>query len=228
MSRILRGESFYDRYGVDPTGLVLWLDQSDTRSYGDVSDWYDLSGNGNHGQQATAANQPVITGSAGLAGMSRKFDGVDDYIDVVSPTGLTQVRTQGVWVKPENVAGNIYIIDEGGNNNWIQIFSNIVRAGTSVTNAYDDSTMTVSNGVWYHIVSVFNGDTLSLYINGDINNGFSVSAAGNTPTDLIIGSTSGGYSFNGYITIVHIWNRALSAAEIQRIYLVDAPRFGKL
>lgn len=38
-ARYLKEESFWERYGVSPEGLVLWLDQSDPRSCGDVRDF---------------------------------------------------------------------------------------------------------------------------------------------------------------------------------------------
>jgi hypothetical protein len=86
-NRVLRGEDFYQRYGVSPEGLVLWLDQSDPRSYGDAQNWYDLSGKSNHAVQATASKQPSITGGNFL-GKSRLFDGLNDKMIVSDDSSL--------------------------------------------------------------------------------------------------------------------------------------------
>ncbi|MBL4705753.1 MAG: hypothetical protein JKY54_14605, partial [Flavobacteriales bacterium] len=59
---------------------ALWLDASDTTSVihtaGAVSAWNDLSGNGNHAIQDTAANQPTYIGTT--QGIS--FDGSSDML----------------------------------------------------------------------------------------------------------------------------------------------------
>ncbi len=82
-------DSFYQRYKVLPTGLVLWLDQLDARSYGDTQNWLNLLGQG-RGQssieQKTGANQPD------LASTYRTFNGTTDFmqeVEIDDETGVT-------------------------------------------------------------------------------------------------------------------------------------------
>jgi hypothetical protein len=244
------GESFYERYRVDPTGLVLWLDQSDARSYGDASTWYDLSGKSNHGKQTLAPRQPKITGAAGFAGMARQFDGVDDYIEVADSNNISgfSAMTLAAWVNSPGTAVSS-VVDKGGNAGDREY-----RLGLfNLNGAYDPDYIQVLLGdsggawdlVWYpqvtvpkdswsHITVTWDGSAVIVYLDGvNVASTAKTGAIINGAGKLLIGATdTGGFVldsyFNGHIPIVRIWNRALSAAEIQRLYLADAPRFGKL
>lgn len=67
-------------------GLQFWLDAADagtiTLNSGNVSEWRDKSGKGNHATQGTAASQPAYT----LAGQNGRnlvtFDGSNDFMDI--------------------------------------------------------------------------------------------------------------------------------------------------
>ena len=80
----------------DLTGLILWLDASDTATIihasGVVSAWNDKSGNGRHHVQVTAGHRPS-TGSRTVYGLNViDFDGVDDHLEytwTVQPQPLT-------------------------------------------------------------------------------------------------------------------------------------------
>jgi len=83
------------------------------------------------------------------------------------------------------------------------------------------STSTRLVGVWYHIAGVYDAtaDTLDIYINGVADNGV---LRGTVPPSQVspavnvnIGRRTGGFGFNGVIDEVRIYNRALSAEEIQ-------------
>ncbi len=82
----------------------------------------------------------------------------------------------------------------------------------------------ITKGKWYLVTLVFNAGDASLYINGVLDNSKRIDA---TPYDnqapLLIGagkSSSGAYRdfFNGYLDDLRIYNRVLSASEIQSLY----------
>ena len=93
---ILTGED------VVTSGLVLWLDAGQTRSYpGSGTTWYDLSGNGNNG---TLTNGPTYSSTNGG---DLIFDGADDYISINS-TNMNFASNQTIFIilKPEEADAN--------------------------------------------------------------------------------------------------------------------------
>ena len=85
---------------------------------------------------------------------------------------------------------------------------------------------TLTTGTWYHIVGVQEADTSrKIYVNGVLD-GTKTSSFGTTPSgseNWILGSatsTSGGYTnhFNGKMSHVCLYDRALSLNDIRQIY----------
>ena len=93
-----------------------------------------------------------------------------------------------------------------------------------------DSRSNVSNGDWHHIVGVRNGTDLQLYVDGSLNQnalltvGSTTRSLANVSANITIGfiwnlsSNYGTNFFNGTIDEVMIFNRTLSAQEIQNYY----------
>ena len=48
------------------------------------------------------------------------FDGTDDYVSVSSPTGLSKYKYHRNVGKVKSIS-NKYFIDQGGNNNWLEL-----------------------------------------------------------------------------------------------------------
>jgi hypothetical protein len=76
---------------------------------------------------------------------------------------------------------------------------------------------------WYHLVGVYNGSKVMIYINGILN--ASATQTGNinsTTNKLYVSSYDGAAEeFNGTIDEVRIWDRALSSDEISMLYNAD-------
>lgn len=96
-----------------------------------------------------------------------------------------------------------------------------VRSSTTLNN--DDTNQ------WHHAVLTWQGQTVSLYLNGVLEDTETLGRPGFVPTNssypLIIGalraftgSSSNNYAINGVIDEVHLFKRQLSAAEITAIY----------
>lgn len=158
------------------------------------------------------------------------FDGADDYLDcgtTINPTAVTY----SVWVKPEtltntyqsivdrqNVGATIYTELFVKSNGKIAIYM-ICSSGSPLYDGTGATTLTTGN--WYHLALVYDA-TIGLigYVNGT-QDGTSA-AKGNINTTAI--STYVGKSpsfasreFDGLIDDVRIYNRALSANEIQTL-----------
>jgi len=196
-----------------------------------ISNVADVSGGGNHGSLVLGASGNVATTTvAGKVGQALEFDGVDDYVTVLDGTDPT-AYTISLWVKPTAPSSNNLIVRTsaaGPTTHWshqLRIsggkFEHYLCCGA---NPSITGTTNVSEGVWYFVVGVAeNGGTMRLYVNGT-EEGTSVSME-NLWADgdrWYIGSnaaTGGLYAyFDGTLDDVRIYNRTLSADEIERLY----------
>ena len=98
-----------------------------------------------------------------------------------------------------------------------------VDEDAGATNYIDHSGLTnVSDGQWHHVVSVRKGDTLILYVDGKNDGSKSGAGTANISNSAefriglssICNSTNNGNSIDEY----RVYNRALTPAEIQRLY----------
>ena len=189
----------------------------------------DASGNGNTGTivGATWTN-------AGRYGRALSFNGTSSYVNLRNRASLrlTGSMTWSAWVRatanPEN-DGQI-IAKSDGSAGW-QLKSSpatgphtfgVAVSGNSSSHTRRYSRTVRSLNTWYHIAGVYNAAarTLDIYVNGVLDNGVLrgtiPSSQYNQDLDVYIGRKSGrGNYFNGIIDQVRIYNRALSAAEIQ-------------
>lgn len=247
-------ESFYQRYKVSPEGLVLWLDQSDGRSYGDVGNWYDMSGEGNHGVQATGANQPAITGALGLVGSCRDFDGWDFLSLPAGSASLEDLHfadfSVSAWISDDRTVGTTWgtiIATYAAGDGWLfRTFSDgagdrylsmqIFLTGDNAF--YKSSAGTISLSTWHHVCCVYNSTakTCILYIDGTVPTYQTttpgtlnpITDSGNAKSIGRLETAGGTQYFNGRIPSTQIFSRALLPAEVQRLYLADVGRHGGL
>ncbi len=78
---------------------------------------------------------------------------------------------------------------------------------------------------WMHLAGIFDGSTFRFYTNGVLAGTGSGTLGSFTSVPLIIGTSGGCPYFAGLIDEVSIYNRALSAGEVQSIYFAES--FGK-
>jgi hypothetical protein len=196
-----------------------------------TSNAYDLSGRGNDSSSVTGT-----TTTAGLGGTkARSFDGSDDYVEINSPAGGTlnpDKITVSAWIYSRTDQKNgivnkndggmsggnkVYQIINDGSSNWrFQVWDS-----ASTVFYYSHSNPTFNE--WTHLALTYDKSNLKGYVNGSEVG--SVSTDGNPLLDddapLWIGQhydTSSGWNFDGRIADVRIYNRALSASEIQTLY----------
>lgn len=211
-------------------GLILYLDAANTKSYsGSGTVWTDLSGSGNTG---TLANGPTYSSSnSGYI----TFDGADDFVYtnnfIAGPTALTIC----VWFSTTTTNGKKLI---GFENNQLgtgsSAYDRMLYMGADgkiyfgiydVTFNITASTSALNDGNWHYAVGTYGGEgtTMRLYIDGFSNS----TTTSNTPVNyngyFRIGSyaldgwtgSSTGY-FNGKISQVSVYNRGLTASEVQQ------------
>jgi hypothetical protein len=176
------------------------------------------------------------TYAAGQVGQAFSFDGSDDGVTVGGSANVQGPRTIEAWVFPHANSGYGLPIMTGGTVGHADFFGIAGTTGTNNGTAQYDlyvdhwntptyhSTGTLTPEAWNHVALTYDGaSTLTFYINGK--------AAGSVTGKLydypintytIGGSLAGGTttkaSMNGLIDEPTLYNRALSATEIQAIY----------
>jgi len=187
---------------------------------------HDISGNNNHG---VLTNGP--TWKPGRDGGALAFDGSNDYVespdsDLLEPTDATFV----LWIYPILWAGSIRVLIAKRVTNGYMIFFHTATnklywdwgPAAEGTNRWATTYLPPLN-IWTMLGFTRTASARGLYVNGAIH---SSSSAGDstkiaTASVLRIGHDSSAvqYPFNGSISSVSIYNRALSAEEIAKLYV---------
>jgi hypothetical protein len=85
-----------------------------------------------------------------------------------------------------------------------------------------NSISTFNANTWYFIAFTYNGSMLDIYVNGQLDKSLATTQGIGSPASFATGighsNGAGGFWWNGLISDVRLYNRALSAAEIQAIY----------
>jgi len=104
----------------------------------------------------------------------------------------------------------------------------LIKSGASTSTV--DSSVSVTDGKWHFMSATYDGTTMRIYVDG-VQTGSGTSFSGNLPTqsgNVRVGadyqSTPGNF-FTGSLDEVRIYNRALSASEIQALYKSGAQKF---
>lgn len=237
-----RDTNFIGAIFIHGGGGVNTLDYSAVQGVAGQVSWYRAEGNavdavgGSHGTL-----QNGTTFAPGRVGQAFSFDGVDDFVEVAdSPLHSPSSITLEAWVKPDTVAGSRAIATKydsstPDNKSWsLTSVDGRVRFGVyqgQSTRSIDTISPVLAAGVWHHVVSTFDPDTqaIKIYVDGeDVPSGFSpggghdatITAITDSSTAVRIGSIVNvqGQMVNywdGLIDEVSIFNRALSAAEVQ-------------
>lgn len=205
-------------------GLVLCLDAGNPKSYpGSGTAWNDLSGRSNN---CTLTNGPTYSSSNGGY---FSFDGTNDY--VYTPVNIdANPVTLSAWFRASVVTGNrgILLNDNGGWDKGFEI-SNSAFA-IHVGNNLVSTGVTATANRWYYGILVYNTSSMTFYLDGVSvwTGGASVASTGST---LEIGRAffSGGAGsrfFNGFISNIMVYNRAITAVEVAQNFNALRGRYG--
>jgi hypothetical protein len=197
----------------------------------------DASGNNNHG---TVYGATLTTDRFGNPNSAYSFDGNDYYIKASADNLPTAERTVSLWFYANTVNNRPGLLGYGGGNcgtSWIMVVNNWGEPLYSMGCHCDAERYLNYNyfqepvGDWYHWTITTKSDGTKMYVNGvekasnneffsntvvdgkDLSFGVITGPSGFAPyTD-----NNSGY-FNGKIDDIRIYNRALSAQEIQELY----------
>ncbi len=206
------------------SGLVGWWPMDE----GSGSSTLDQSGGGSVGTWNGTAPYYAVAKVGNYGG---SFDGSTDYLDVANQTPFT-VGTGNfsviAWVNPSLISGNRMVVKKGdyavgGYVVWVDSTGAVnftTNDGTNVSLASPSGAITVGN--WAQIaISVNRTGTTTIAVNGaQLTTSGSVRPGSiNIASDVQVGHSSPAISyFQGIIDDVRLYNRALSAAEVQALY----------
>ncbi|MHC4498219.1 MAG: LamG domain-containing protein, partial [Planctomycetota bacterium] len=206
-----------------------------------ITHWKFDEGSGTTATDSAGDNNGTIGGNpswvTSIIGSALGFDGTGDYVDCGSDISLdiTDAITIGAWVKRPNFVTDGMI---AGKTN-----GDLRSAGYGLFSYTDGLAFNFYSGTWpwrktmprvaipasewHHVVGTFDGNNAYLYVDGE--------QSASLAYDGTIAAATG-YSFhisfwrpelpayfNGTIDEVVIFNRALSAEEIQQLYQGGLP-----
>lgn len=171
----------------------------------------------------------LLTGDRnGRADSAYSFDGVDDYIRITNPTAYTTNEfTWSAWIYPENDTSDRMLLGADSVATAAYYFRLVSdeRLHFSVhTQESSQQTLSGANSLslqeWHHVVALYDGANLKLYVNGQLDNEKAISETLNPWGLDRIGRwrDSDPRSFTGKMDDVRIYNRALGEAEIERLH----------
>jgi hypothetical protein len=216
-------------------------------SEGPVSYWKFDEGTGTVADDSVGGNDGTIYGDTiwtdGVCGSGLSFDGDHDYVrvgDYDSGT-FTGAVTIIAWAKVDVMAQDVqyYVASMDPGREVLMFYNNIIQ-GRAINVDYPASGAevwfhsppdSVTTDRWYHLAMTYDkdgasGEQLKLYIDGELSDSSALTGdlipghEKHINKDVVIGGHPDliAYWFDGTIDEVSIYNRALSAEEINDRY----------
>ncbi|MHC4084411.1 MAG: LamG-like jellyroll fold domain-containing protein [Planctomycetota bacterium] len=225
--------------------LVLWAPYGFAWTIDDVvSYWSFDEGSGATAYDSAGSNDGTLvngpTWTTGQLDGALSFDDVDDYVEVPDDPSLrfTQYDSFSVsfWAKPSTGG---YVFSKLNASPQSGIFGYALRwlsdtnkfqfmtQKSGINNVFvDTSNNSVHPGIWYYGTAVYDNKNMKVYLNGELKgtNFFGLNTGSTSPDNnfaigvRLLPSILEQY-FGGIIDDVIIFNKALSAEEIQQLYL---------
>ncbi len=189
----------------------------------------------NNGTAVNGAN----TVKTGVLCRSGLFEALNkEYVKVPASNSLTLKKTLTYmgWIKitNPNYVGNSYRLEniftnqtwanalryteKGYYNNGLKENKILFQLSINGTEEYLYSNTSITDTKWHHIAVTYDGNTMKIYIDGNLDASKSVSGIVNTGnSENIIGGEYGNYYFNGNIDEFKVFNKALSKDVISYI-----------
>jgi hypothetical protein len=192
----------------------------------------DASGRNHAGR---VQGRPRWIAAQGQARAALEFDGAGSYVDCgdAADFDFRNALTISLWVNPRELKKSGQTLVAKGSDTWS--LRSEGKTGKVVfalegpqTTGKDRPKATrarskrpLDDGRWYHVVGVYDGQRIALYVNGELEE--SVTASGtvalNTePVWLGNNSASRDAYFNGSLADVRLYGYGLTEAEIQALH----------
>jgi uncharacterized repeat protein (TIGR02543 family) len=190
----------------------------------------DSSSNSNNG---TLVNNPTWT--SGQVNGALRFDGGNDYVEAPDDPSfdIAEQITITAWINPADVSHWRTIVSKFAHTPnrrkdlyWFLYAGNIGIGLAGPLGAEENwiPSVPIETGVWTHVALTYDGSTIRMFKNGvnaasTSESGVLMLADASSSESFYIGrNTEWGEYFNGIIDDVRLYNRFLTAAEVQAIY----------
>jgi prepilin-type N-terminal cleavage/methylation domain-containing protein len=191
----------------------------------------DGSGNGYDGPWSgtQAGTNSTYYGAGKIGSYAGYFNSTNNYIQLPAGTDVNQPLTLSAWVDP-NIFGSgegVYVISADPGARIAIDPTGVPQGSVQINGGWGGvaSSASVPLNTWSYLVYVVNGGNNYIYVNGILRGSGSITNGTVTyslgyPYVIAADNYLGTYHelFGGLIDDARIYNRALSAAEIQAIY----------
>ena len=175
-----------------------------------------------------------ISTDAAIGKGSLKLGGYTDYVDLGNDPkfNITDEITVSAWVKVQFYAEYLEAFITKGDSSWrlqrcgqgpkVEFSCSGLFIGQDEEGLYVLSSKTeIDDGKWHHIVSVYDGERICIYIDGKLDAekpAIGKIALNESPVYIGENAENMGRGFCGWIDSVSIYNNALAEDEIQLLY----------
>lgn len=204
------------------------------------ADFEDKSGNGAHGNEIGG----VSFGEKGILSNAVKLDGTDDYIDIGPSNNLivgdssfsfsVWFKTSELYSNGDNYGGRFITLQRSAGSSKVAIgingdnTSNVMLCGVGCSTKVMNSSVTVNDSKWHHVVGMYNAATNegSLFFDGGNKVTGNLGTLDNSSVNIAtIGAGPGsGQFFNGKLDEILIYDRLLTDVEVNQLYRRGANR----
>jgi len=168
-----------------------------------------------------------------------EWDGTDDYVDLGADIAISPIN-QGWTAEYVFNSDSAEVLqhfngceEDVHNAGWLALYESKLQVWDRTVGVWKKGNTVFSSNTWYHIAFVqVNGTTMKFYVNGVAEGGdhvsFSWTASKSAFFARYVGRYEyGGYGryFNGHIPVTRLYNKPLSAEEIQQNYNSYKNRF---
>jgi hypothetical protein len=229
---------FYRGPSIIREGLTVMLDAAATKSYpGSGNTWYNLGSIKGSISQG-GPHFPAWTTLGGVVCFNFNQVGAyfqnDSFFSTSFPTDRANL-TISTWIYPASSElssgdrGNIVRANNG--NAWYMSWN---KSNQKLSNywygkaseGYHESGAAMTRGTWNNVVAVWNPFSLSQFLNGNKTTASTSGVSANQTNGLQIGWEADSRQYSGGIAAIHIYDRALSDAEVIQNYNALKNRFG--
>ena len=221
-------------------GLLVLCGSVLAQDSGLIAHWKFDEGSGTTAYDSAGDNDGAIYGAQWIASPidgALSFDGVGDYVNCSNDISLdfTDAITIGAWVKRPNFGSDGLIAGKTNGDSRVAGYSLFSYTDGLEFNFYSGAwpwqrttpRVTISANEWHHVVGTFDGNNAYLYVDGNesASLAYSGTIAAATGYSFHISFWRPGLPeyFNGSIDEVVVYNRALSAEEVQQLYQSGLP-----